>query len=223
VESSVTSPEDACDGSGRDCTRSTIDALRSSGDHRANPVRFRLIEAMARRSATRDGALRRLLDDRLNELLSDYCESLERVRRATEVPVNPSGPGALAALVAEVASRARTPAPDAGGSGAAAEPSSPPLEMAQEYFRSTWARLSAQQRLNQSLERVPGNAGPLNSNYLVHQSLKLMQAVSPEYLHRFTSYVDALLELDRLGGDGDGCAKPVLPRSVRGGPARGRA
>jgi hypothetical protein len=69
------------------------------------------------------------------------------------------------------------------------------------HFRSTWARLSADRRLTQSQALVPENAGPLNSHHLVHRSLTLMRELSPEYLSRFMSYVDALLWIDTAGGE----------------------
>ncbi len=65
------------------------------------------------------------------------------------------------------------------------------------FFRSTWSKLSAERRLTQSLAKLPQNAGPLNSHNLVHQSLTLMRELSPEYLNKFVSYVDALLWVDQ--------------------------
>ncbi len=45
----------------------------------------------------------------------------------------------------------------------------------------------------------------LNSHLLALQSLKLMRDLSPGYLKRFVSYVDALLWLDQA----DNAGKPV--------------
>ena len=90
------------------------------------------------------------------------------------------------------------------------------------YFRSTWAKLGVDQRLNQSLAKVPENAGPLNSHGLALRSLKLMRDISPHYLHRFMSHLDTLLWLDQVddGGvpapreaaRGDGDRKPKAVR-----------
>jgi hypothetical protein len=54
--------------------------------------------------------------------------------------------------------------------------------------------------LRQSLARVPGNAGPLNSSSLVHRSLSLMRELSPGYLQQFLSYVDALSWMEQMNG-----------------------
>jgi hypothetical protein len=66
-----------------------------------------------------------------------------------------------------------------------------------DEVRNTWARLDAEQRLEQALAQVPANAGPLNSYQLVLRTLILMRDVSPEYLQRFMTHVDALLWLER--------------------------
>jgi hypothetical protein len=63
-------------------------------------------------------------------------------------------------------------------------------------YRSTWAALGAEQRLRQSSAQVPENAGPLNTQRLLHEALTLMREVSPAYLHRLLSQVEALLWLD---------------------------
>jgi hypothetical protein len=75
-----------------------------------------------------------------------------------------------------------------GQTGQSAYPELPLLD----YFRDTWSRYSTKRQLKQSQDRVPENAGPLNSSLLVHRTLSLMREVSPEYLHQFLSYVDAL-------------------------------
>lgn len=68
------------------------------------------------------------------------------------------------------------------------------------YFRHSWSKLSVDQQLSRALEQGPDNAGPLNSHLLVLESLKLMRAISPDYLKRFMSYADALLWLDQANG-----------------------
>ncbi len=180
---------------------SEVDALRARGDHRVDPVRFRLIEALARRSAAHEGEARRRLDARLSQLLADYAaEVARRAANASSAPAafaeaTPLQVGPLAALGAHLAQQAAL-----RGDGRTA-----PEGQTLTWFRSVWTRLSAERRLTQSLARVPTNAGPLNSHNLVHQSLALMRDLSPEYLHRFMSYVDTLFWLDEA----------VVPRQGR--------
>lgn len=81
------------------------------------------------------------------------------------------------------------------------------------YFRNTWSKLSVDKRVTQALEQAPQNAGPMNSHRLVLRSLALMREISPDYLNRFTSYVDTLLCLEQ-GGQG----KPAPARK----PARAK-
>ena len=66
-----------------------------------------------------------------------------------------------------------------------------------QFFKRTWSRLSADQRLAQSRASLPENAGPLNSHHLVHRSLTLMRELSPDYLERFVGYIDALQWLEQ--------------------------
>lgn len=61
-----------------------------------------------------------------------------------------------------------------------------------EEFKTRWIQLSANRQLEQAQEQVPENAGPLHSSRLVTRSLALMDALSPDYLHTFMAYVDAL-------------------------------
>lgn len=89
-------------------------------------------------------------------------------------------PGPLSELVSEL--NARAPAD---------------LDETLSYLRNTWAALSAERRLTQSLATVPGNAGPLNSHHLARRALAVMRELSPAYLSRFVSYVDALLWLEQ--------------------------
>jgi hypothetical protein len=177
---------------------SMLDAWRARGEHRADPVRFRFIEAMARRAAGHQGDARRILDERVAALLAAYREKLEENQRAVadmkQEPALPSGP--LAQLVEHIARQSPLQAEGPAATGAAPAPELKTLR----YFRSTWSRLSADRRLTQSLAKVPDNAGPLNSHHLVHRSLKLMHELSPEYLNRFMSYVDTLLWVDQVNG-----------------------
>ncbi|WP_181372961.1 DUF2894 domain-containing protein [Massilia glaciei] len=62
--------------------------------------------------------------------------------------------------------------------------------------RATWARMSVDKQLSLAIQQAPKNAGPINSHMLILRSLAMMQEISPDYLGRFVSYVDALLLLD---------------------------
>ncbi len=66
------------------------------------------------------------------------------------------------------------------------------------YFQETWEKLSTGLRLEQAQRQVPDNAGPLNSNNLIHRALLLMQDQSPGYLQHFLSYVDGLSWMEQL-------------------------
>jgi hypothetical protein len=63
---------------------------------------------------------------------------------------------------------------------------------------------------------VPENAGPLNTQRLLHQALTLMRDASPDYVHRFISHVEALLWLDQARPTGTAATKDAT-RSARAG------
>lgn len=174
-------------------------ALRERGAQRFDPVRFRFIEALARRATVHGGEVRRSLDVRLAEALAEYRDRFDAPRpAATPDAQHPAGP--LADLVRHIARHSSQRASDSLVEGAPAPADSPAELNALRDFRSTWARLRVDQQLSQSLAKGAGNAGPLNSHRLVLRSLKLMHEISPAYLARFVSHVDALLWLDQANG-----------------------
>ena len=187
------------------------DALAPARDAQArDPVRLRFAEALARRAAAHAGEARRLIDERVAAIVQSLS-ALPDGDAAGRPAAPAAGRGALAALVvhaaqhraatpgaAPVASAARPPAPAARAlaappavTGAAADAKTV------QFFKRTWSRLSADQRLAQSRASLPDNAGPLNSQHLVHRSLVLMRELSPEYLEHFVGYIDALQWLEQ--------------------------
>ena len=175
----------------------SIAALRERGAARVDPVRLRFIESLARRSAGYEGAVRHRLDARLAALVAACSEALDQAAgKAVPVDAAPRLPplrGPLADLVAQLG-RPVPLAPKAQVRPAPAELETLP------FFRRTWSRLSADQRLAQSQAALPENAGPLNSHHLVHRALTLMRDLSPGYFDRFVAHADALLSLQNGKG-----------------------
>ncbi|KXU82822.1 hypothetical protein CI15_34935 [Paraburkholderia monticola] len=182
-------------------TGATLDAWRASGADRLDPVRFHLLDALARRAAQHVGEARRVLERRLSGLLDEYTARVERAAVdesashaiASEADeTNAADTATLAALIEQLARHhARTDAPHA-----AAYPELPAVD----YFREVWSKVRTEKQLRQSLAQVPGNAGPLNSSSLVHRALSLMRELSPGYLKQFLSYVDTLSWLEQMNG-----------------------
>lgn len=204
-----------------------IEAWRARGQDRMDPVHFRFIEALARRTQAQRGEARRILDHRLARLLAAYRARLEDAgaqgtgtTRAEPVKKDdPAHRGALAELLEHVAHL--VPAhEDAGAAGDGVPRLAPSAELKTlSYFRSTWSRLSADRWLTQSLAKMPENAGPLHSHHLVHRSLTLMRQLSPEYLNRFMAYVDGLSWVEQLHA---GSATHAAAARAEGGRKGGR-
>lgn len=177
--------------------RATLDRWRACGADRTDPVRFHLIDALERRAAGLRGEARRLVDERLSRLVAAYADTLAETSGEVEPvssgaePVRPLAGLASFAGLSDYAVR---------GSASATSTSTYPTLDALDYFREIWSTLSTEQQMRQSLAQLPGNAGPLNSNSLVHRSLSMMRELSPGYLQQFLSYVDALSWLEQLNG-----------------------
>ncbi|KQP47739.1 DUF2894 domain-containing protein [Pseudorhodoferax sp. Leaf274] len=166
----------------------------------ADPLHAHFVAALARRAAQRTGAERALLEARLAVLQAQPRPAAPPRVGGTATP---GAPGPMAGLLQVL----RPPAvPKGPRAGQAAEP-----EMLQ-FFRSTWARLHAEKRLNHALADAPENPGPLNSEHLVHQALQLMRGCAPDYLRHFMAQVDALAWLEDAQAEASAAAKPA-PRA----------
>jgi hypothetical protein len=215
----------------------TLADLRERGAQEFDAIRFRFIEALARRAAARQGAARRVLDDKLATVLAAYVERHEKAsseagdsRRVDANAEASSRPSPLTELVRLIAVHSSE---KEGGSSlhelaANVEPTGELKALG--YFRNTWSKLNVDRQLTHSLAELPKNAGPLNSQLLVLRSLELMREVSPAYLQRFMTYVDALHCLDQVNsgnalapgnatpGEGDAKRKPARGKSGQGSP-----
>lgn len=248
---------DAADAAGVDVStlaaQATLDAWGDSGADRLDPVRFRFLQAMARRTAALQGLARQQLEDKLDTHLRAYAQLLEAVEpdastmdsvEASEPPSPPSShrpshpsshapstsaeaspaasatsqsaPAALTQLLAYLTypdAPDNDPTWDRDALGLRA--AYPDVQML-EYFRGVWSRVSADRQVRQSQEQVHKNAGPLNSNQLVHRALSLMRELSPGYLQQFLSYTDALMWMEQI----QAATAPAPKESTRSGAAK---
>ena len=205
-----------------------------AGEARFDPVRWRYLAVLARRSQQHHGEVRRLLDGKLAAALAGYRQRFEQAQSEARLTVErlseryPDAAGELQQLLA---------AGDFGALkrfAAALENRHSPLADLTRYlaqlspdegdeqqtkgelkairqFRQTWSALAVDKQLAQAIEQAPDNAGPLNSQRLVLRSLALMREISPDYLRRFMSYADALLWLDQAGIKDKPAAKKGAP------------
>ncbi|MDA7416633.1 DUF2894 domain-containing protein [Xenophilus arseniciresistens] len=204
------------------------------------------VQALARQARQHQGRVRAQLHARLETLIA---AREARLPAAAEVPPTPptrrrpaaAEPAAvrpraartpLAGLVAQLDELSRPSAlpPSADRPSATDEAlaslGGPPDLKAMGYFRSTWSRLSAERRLTQSLARVPDQAGPLNAQHLVHQTLAAMRALSPGYLNHFLDYADTLMWLERAQAprpEGATPARGATGKAAKGGGGKAAA
>lgn len=197
-----------------------LEALRAAGAPQRDPSGFASLEALARRTAHYRGAARQHLEARLAQALADLEARLGNLPQPqaaiavdtmdTAKSYGPDSP--LAALLRDLAARPTSAlqpaAPDV--TPIAGEAQALPELKALDYFRDSWSQLSVEQQYAQAMAQAPDNAGPLNSHLLILRALQCMRDISPDYLHRFMTYADALLWLDQATGGSLQSHRPVV-------------
>ena len=187
-----------------------------------DPVRWRRIDALAQRAVHHSGATRQLLDARLQALMD---EAAMAAAAATPAKAAPSGSAAgnapapdtaaptptLSTLLARLqevgmAAGAGSAAAEGDERAAATSPTAPlaartsrpprDLNIVQQH-RGAWTQLRAEQRVAQSQTALPDQAGPLNSQLLLHRALTLMRETSPGYLQHLMGQAEALMWLEQ--------------------------
>ncbi|MDD7993171.1 DUF2894 domain-containing protein [Achromobacter xylosoxidans] len=223
----------APDATSADATSAILQAWRERGDDRLDPVGFHFIEALARRAAAHAGAARARLDERLAQLLQAYAARIaaaSAANTAAEGPDDAATPdaspapamadpkparGPLAELAAYLAYPG-APGEDPDAIAAQARRDAYPDMPVLDGLREIWSGLSADRQVRQSQEQVHKNAGPLNSNQLVHRALSLMRELSPGYLQQFVTYTEALAWMEQVTA----AAAPPARETSRGPPPR---
>ncbi|MFT5534511.1 MAG: hypothetical protein ACI8WM_003364 [Burkholderiaceae bacterium] len=220
-----------------------IAALRAAGANRFDPVGQHYLEALAHRTATHQGRVRCLLDEKLAHSLAAFTarfelaqsEARETIKEA--VAAHPhvadelkhfffaSDFNGLKRCIQDLRTDRQ---PNLLGElvryveqhvqETVVVHSGAPAGLRTELktvrnARNVWSKLSASRQVTGALEQAPKNAGPINSHMLVLRSLALMRDVSPDYLNRFMSYADTLLSLDQ--GEKEKQANPKKMSSIK--------
>ena len=195
--------------------------MKDQGAERFDPAGWHYLDTLARHAAAHEGSVRRLLEAKLERAASSFSERLEQARAdaakrlAAAGELHPQASAELQRLYAAsdfkglryclATLEAREHCAALAGLVSQLQPrqspatavDSPTLDLKTvRESRATWARMSVDKQLAQAMKQAPINAGPINSHMLVIRSLALMQAISPDYLNHFVSYVDTLLLLE---------------------------
>lgn len=171
----------------------SLASLRSAGAQHWDPVRFRYLEALQQRAQAAPEPVRRIVDGKLQAALAEYAGRRPQESRSESKPL-PISP--LVALNAYIRSATQQ---DTEASAAPSGWGGQPELKSVQAFREVWSQFAVADQVEQSLQRGPENAGPLNSHMLVLRSLATMRELSPEYLRRFLSHAETLLWLDQEG------------------------
>jgi hypothetical protein len=183
----------------------SLAALRECGAQHLDPMRFRYLEVLSQRVDALQGEVRELVHGRLQQALADYASRFSQARQTVAAQAGKSmprravpTPGSAAVPPLTALNRYLQERTQGAGEGAAHGDTQSDGEMKSvRRFRQTWARIAAEDQVEQAVERGPVNAGPLNSHMLVLRSLELMRGLSPDYLQHFLAQADALLWLEQ--------------------------
>jgi hypothetical protein len=181
-------------------------ALRAQGADAIAPLRFRQLEAMARRMPAQPEAVQRVLATRLAAGIAAYkgmviMASPKAAAASLEDRLHSAQAACpLAALNRHIAEQTHTPTALKAPKGHKGQGASlPPVDMKSvQRFREIWGRIATERQMADAIMRAPDNAGPLNSHKLMLRALTLMQGLSPDYLSRFLTQMDGLLWLHQV-------------------------
>ncbi len=194
-----------------EATAQLLEQARVQGLPSIDPMRWRRIEALARRMTGHQGTTLRLLQARLQQLVDELTAAADRsADQVIAAPTPRAQP--LHALLARLNDAApASAAPNAVNA-------TRDLNIVRQH-RAAWTQLRAEQRVAQSHSALPKQAGPLNSQLLLHRALTLMRETSPGYLQHFTSQAEALMWLER--SQAKPAPKPKAPARKPAAPKAG--
>lgn len=156
----------------------------------ADPVRRRVLEALARRACAQPpGPLRDRLVARLMARAEAVDTPLPERRAAT-----PRCP--LADLVAQL------------------QNAGPELRNVSAH-RRTWSALRVERRMAEVSAPVPEHLGPLNNQTLAARALQQLQGLAPDYLQRLLTQLDTMAALAPLQQPAQTTDKPARRAAAR--------
>lgn len=199
-----------------DRVEAMLDDWRELGADRIAPVRFHHIAALQRRAALLQGEARRILDDRIADLLAAYADTVERAASMRDDAIAPrvENSETLATLTRLLAGRAHAGETNGTGEDMPVHARPPRMDVLADA-RRIWKDVRTHSQVRQSLEQTAEGAGPLNSNRLVHRAIQFMGECAPACREYFLAYVDALSWLQQI-------AQPGTPGNSRAPAAAGQ-
>lgn len=210
-----------------DTLRPTLDALTEQGGDRFAPARFRYIQGLANIALRQRPSVAALIETKALRMLSDYVDDYRAAEALSSGAAdNNRHATPLQALTDELQRRADVDESSADRSlenqlmlqeqqlvqslgglaqthgdkpGAVVGATDPGRSGATHRLRESLKQHHLQQRVTRAIQDGPDEAGPLNAQALVIESLSMMRDLSPSYIDRFASYMDTLFWLEDAG------------------------
>ena len=188
-------------------TEELLSTLRQAGAARVDAVGWHYIEVLAKRSQSLSGSAQALLNHKLQKMLGDFNARMNAEPACSEDGERESdvSPSPLALLLQEMSPQASTLAQDSVGNSKPWRGESPRVQQ----FRKQLRKISVQKQVSRAIAQAPQNAGPINSHMLVLRALGLMRDIAPDYLNRFMTHLDTLLNLEEAEKARSSTRKPV--------------
>lgn len=193
-----------------------VDALRLQGASQLDPVGFRYIEILEQRASAHQGRARQILDAKLETAVVALRQRVIQAQGQSQDSIAPAS-SAQRETLGDLVRLLTEHSLDKPDSSSVVPTTTSCTELKSvKYFRNTWSKLSAERQVTQALGQAPKNAGPINSHVVALRALALMRDTSPDYLNRFMSYVDTLLNLEQ--GDRPPVTAAKTPRATKPKP-----
>lgn len=193
-----------------------LEELRNSGADKADPVRFRYLEALALRLRAK-GLQHSWHWQKLEQAVADYQTKSASSAQPSQT-IEARTPSPFSDLLDRLNQTPDTPSTEARSTLEQLVFGTPEEGSAATQYTATAGRLqplkamarvyagrgeqALQERIRHAIEHAPKDAGPINAHRLVSRAMAEMQKLSPEYLNRFVNYTDTLMALERLGRKG---------------------
>ena len=187
--------------------RAALDKLASQGAQEAYPVRFFHIESLVNRAQNSEPTLQRILlqkaQQATTQLLSIaankepqsnnklYQSPLLELTKALEKKSNRTVQRKRNTNFDDLIQQQENHIRQNNGNKTTEAKSQTVIEA----YRDTIAQMNTKKFIQQVINEVPKDPGPLNAHKLVIKTLTSMQAISPSYLRRIVNQIDTMFYL----------------------------
>ncbi|MGK0441435.1 MAG: hypothetical protein ACJA0N_001233 [Pseudohongiellaceae bacterium] len=192
-----------------EAAKNTLATLQSKNAHNLYPVRFYHIDSLLNRIKKTDNAIKHLLLDKVINAIAELTLITTTEDKSAAESITKASP--LIELAQSLQQKSNQPVKRKIRSTfdnllKQQETSVFQLAEAKEQqqddfsvvdaYRDTIAQMNTKKFIQQVINEVPKDPGPLNAHKLVIKTLTTMQGISPSYLRRIVNQIDTMFYLN---------------------------